>query len=88
MESNQLNDMVQAIRAITQVMGDGIKEAKPSEIINRDIVRKSILSTSEIFKGDVFTDKNVGIKRTDKGSSPTKYWDLIGKNSDRNYRKG
>ena len=49
---NELKDMVKAIRNIEQAMGDGIKLPMPSELKNRSIIRKSLVASIEIKKGD------------------------------------
>jgi len=85
LEPEELKNMVDAIRKIEVVMGDGVKEPRLSEINNRNIVRKSIIAATDISKGDVFTKENVLVKRPGSGRSPMEYWDLLGTGSQQDY---
>ncbi len=81
----ELKDMVNSIRKVKLILGDGVKVPKPSELANRDVARKSIIAASEIVKGDIFTKKNISIKRPGTGLSPMEYWDLLGKKSQQDF---
>jgi N,N'-diacetyllegionaminate synthase len=85
LEPNELKDMVNAIRNIEKAMGNGIKKPSPSEIKNMPITRKSIVAKIEIKKGDIFTKKNITVKRPAGGISPMKWDEIIGKISSKNY---
>lgn len=85
LEPDELKEMVNAIRAVEQVMGDGLKGPKPSELDNREIARKSLVAACDIAEGDFFTESNIIIKRPGSGRSPMEYWDLIGCKSQRSY---
>jgi N-acetylneuraminate synthase len=82
---DELKDMVKGIRSVTSIMGDGIKKPRISELQNIDIVRKSVVALTAIKKGDVFSDKNITIKRPGNGLSPLDYWEILGKKSKKNY---
>lgn len=76
LEPRELEEMVKAIRNIEKSLGDGIKCPSPSEIKNIAIVRKSIVAVQNIKKGDIFTEKNLGLKRPGNGLSPI-HWDAV-----------
>lgn len=78
LEPEELKVMVSAIRIVEQVMGDGIKSPRPSEIANRGVARKSLVAATDIAQGEVFTKENIAIKRPGMGTSPMKYWDFLG----------
>ena len=82
---SELKDMVKAIRNIEQAMGDGIKLPMPSELKNRSIIRKSLVASIEIKKGDFFSEHNIVAKRPDMGISPMEYWDLYGSVSHKSF---
>ena len=85
LEPDQFHAMVCGIRTVEQVFGDGIKRPTPSEIPNKIIVRKSLVASKLIKRGDLFTEFNVTCKRPGSGISPM-YWDsLIGRVSSRQY---
>lgn len=88
LEPHELEGMVKAIRNIElAISGDGIKSPSKSEMKNKSIVRKSIVANTEIKKGDIFTEKNLAIKRPGTGISPMKWDNLIGKISNKYYSK-
>jgi N,N'-diacetyllegionaminate synthase len=72
----ELKAMVTAIRDIEKALGDGIKRPSKSEQPNIAVVRKSIVATKFIKKGDMFTEDNLAAKRPGTGISPMK-WDSI-----------
>lgn len=84
----ELSEMVRAIRNIELALGTGIKEPTSSELLNKDIVRKSIVCTNDISIGDVFTEKNIGLRRVVGGKSPHLWDGIIGQISKENYKKG
>ncbi|MCF8067735.1 MAG: N-acetylneuraminate synthase [Desulfobacterales bacterium] len=84
-EPNDLKNMVLSIRQVEKSLGSIQKQISTPELTNRLIVRKSIMASRKIKKGDIFTDKNLLIKRPGNGISPLKYWDLIGKTSSKSY---
>lgn len=85
LEPNELKTMVMAIRHVEQSLGNGQKIPSKSELKNRHIVRKSLVATLPIQNGEIFTEKNMGIKRPGIGLSALQYWDLLGKQSHRSY---
>lgn len=88
LEPDELTAMVQAIRDVEQALGNGIKGPQPSEIKNKPIARKSLVAAEVIKAGEVFTENNLTIKRPGDGLSPSKYWSLLGKKSQKDYDEG
>jgi N,N'-diacetyllegionaminate synthase len=68
--------MVGAIRNIEKALGSSEKKPSPSEAVNIDIIRKSIVASQPIKKGDIFSNKNITVKRPGVGLSPM-MWDEI-----------
>ena len=84
---NELKAMVVAIRNIEKAIGgSGIKEASKSELKNILLGRKSIIAIQPIIKGTIFTEENIGIKRPGTGISPMKWYEVLGKKADRDYK--
>ena len=81
LQPSELSNMVRGIRAVEKALGDGIKKPQPSELPNRNIARKSIVTTKNITQGELFTTDNIAIKRPGTGKSPMEYWDLLGTES-------
>ena len=78
-EPKELARLITAIRDIEVALGDGLKRAMPSEVANRDIVRKSIVANKPIAKGETFTPMNLTIKRPGSGISPMMWDSVIGR---------
>lgn len=78
LEPDELFEMVKCIRNIEKSFGNGIKKPSESEKKNITIVRKSIVASCYIKKGETFTEKNITVKRPGSGISPMKWDDVIG----------
>ncbi|MGW9684598.1 N-acetylneuraminate synthase [Flagellimonas sp. 2504JD1-5] len=87
LEPHELKDMVAAIRNIERAMGDGIKRPTESEKKNKPIVRKSIVASRKINKGEVFTESNITVKRPGTGLSPMKWNEVIGTIAAKDYQE-
>jgi len=85
LEPDELKSMVEAIRQAETALGNGLKMPMPSELKNRDIARKSLVAAKPISNGEVFSQKNLVMKRPGTGISPMYYWDLLEKKSDKDY---
>ena len=57
----------------------------PSELKNLDVVRKSLVASEKIKKGEFFTDNNIGVKRPGTGISPMRYDEFIGTTANKDY---
>jgi N,N'-diacetyllegionaminate synthase len=86
LEPFELKAMVHAIRNIELAMGNGIKVPSPSEAKNKPIARKSIVANTDIFKGEVFNESNLTIKRPGTGISPMKWDEVIGSKATKDYK--
>lgn len=87
LEPDELATMVKVIRHIEKAMGDGIKKPSASEKMNIGIVRKSIVAKERISKGELFTEKNLTVKRPGDGISPMKWFELMGKRATRDFEE-
>lgn len=85
LEPNELIAMVKAIRNIEKALGNGNKNITKSEKDNLSVARKSIVAACKIEKGELFTEKNLTVKRPGNGISPMKWDEIIGKVSDKTY---
>jgi len=85
LEPEELKAMVGAIRNIEKAMGNGEKKPSLSESVNIGVVRKSIVASQNINKGEVLTEKNIAVKRPGNGISPMKWDSVIGSIATKNY---
>ncbi len=87
LDSTELKVMVSAIRSVEAGLGDGIKKRTKSEEKNVSVVRKSIVAKKNIKKGDKFTAESITVKRPGTGINPMRWYDVIGKVADRDYKE-
>lgn len=85
LEPAEFKAMVDAIRNIEKAMGSGVKEPTSSELANINIVRKSIIASKNIEKGEIFTEDNITTKRPGNGISPMRWNEVIGKKAIRDF---
>ncbi len=85
LEPQELKAMVSGIRRVSQALGDGIKQASPSESKNLPISRKSIVAATPIKCGELFSEHNLTVKRPGTGINPMRWDELIGKTAQKNY---
>jgi len=84
LEPDELKSMVDAIRTVEVALGNSTKKPTPSELKNRNIVRKSLVASRKIRKGEKFDENNIEVKRPGNGISPMRYWDLLGEKASTN----
>lgn len=87
LEPDELKMMIEGIRNIERALGNGIKIPSPGEIKNKVAVRKSIVAAKLIKKGEIFSNKNLTVKRPGDGLSPMLWEQLIGIEAKRDYQK-
>ncbi|UFT98887.1 N-acetylneuraminate synthase [Radiobacillus kanasensis] len=76
---SELSNLVTAIRRVEKSMGDGIKRCTPSEVDTKNVARKSLVALTELQRGTILTEGNLGIKRPGNGIEPKHYEKLLGK---------
>ncbi len=86
LEPEELKAMVVSIRNIEKALGNGEKSPSPSESINIGIVRKSIVASQVIKKGDIFSNKNITVKRPGIGLNPMMWDETIGTSATKGYQ--
>lgn len=87
LEPDELKAMVSAIRNVEVSIGRSEKQPVESEKKNMDVARKSIVANFPIKKGEVFTEKNITVKRPGNGISPMKWFEVIGQSAIRDFEE-
>ncbi len=82
---DELAAMVRGIRQIEKSIGNAWKAPTERERKNLPVARKSLVANRNIQAGDVFTADNLTVKRPALGTSPMRYWCLLGKRAGRDY---
>ena len=75
----ELVEMVAAVRRAERLLGTGVKQPSASERPNIAIARKSIVAAKPIKEGDIFTEKNLTVKRPGDGISPMHWYEVLGR---------
>ena len=87
LEPEELKEMITAIRNIEDALGTSEKKLSNSEKSNITLIRKSIVASKKISKGEKFTKDNLDIKRPGNGISPMKWDEIIGTYATKDYSK-
>ena len=85
LEPKEFKLMVQNINEVLKALGSSKKKVTSSEKKNIFIARKSIVAKKKIFKGQLFSNKNLTTKRPGNKISASKWYKLIGKKASKNY---
>ena len=88
LDSEELKAMVDGIRIVEKVLGDGIKGPRPSEVKNKSVARKSLVAANTIAAGELLSKENLTVKRPGNGLSPLKYWNYLNKPTVKSYTAG
>ena len=86
LEPNELKEMINKIKETEIVLGKAKKIVTKSEISNRKIIRKSLVASKFIKKGDKFTINNITAKRPGGGICPMKINIVLGKTAKKNFK--
>ncbi len=88
----ELKEMVEGVREVEKMLGDGVKEIKEAEKELADFARRALQATADIQKGDVFAEgQNFDILRPGKrkpGAHPRHIHSVQGKRAARDIPAG
>lgn len=85
LEPHELKRMVEAIRNVETALGRANKQVTSSESVNIIAARKSIVASTKIQQGELFTEDNLTVKRPGNGLSPMLWEEVIGKTAYRDF---
>lgn len=85
LEPDELKAMVAAIRNVEAALGDGAKAPRPVEERNKLVARKSIVTSAPVRRGELFSPRNLCVKRPGNGVSPMLWDSYIGQPAGRDY---
>ena len=88
LEPNEFKEMVNMIRMSEKAKGKPIKKMTRAEVLQREVVSKSIICKSNISIGEIFSENNIEAKGPEKGLSAQYFFDIIGKKSLRDIKNG
>ncbi|MCG3175898.1 MAG: N,N'-diacetyllegionaminic acid synthase [Candidatus Omnitrophica bacterium] len=82
----EMAQLVLSARQVSGALGDGRKRPADCELSNRLIARRSLVAARDIRRGQILGPQDLAAKRPSSGVSPFRYWDLLGRKADRDYR--
>jgi N,N'-diacetyllegionaminate synthase len=85
LEPDELESLINSIRALENSWGDGIKAPQDCELENIPIARKSIVARKSIARGELFSPENLTTKRPGTGLSPIHWQEVIGRRAMRDF---
>lgn len=85
-EPPEFKKLVESIRKVEKILGRKEKFANSSELENSFLVRKSIVASKNIKKGELLSSSNLTTKRPGKGLSPMLWYEIIGKKASKDYK--
>ncbi len=88
LEPEEFKQMVKYVRESEKAKGEPVKKMTRGEILQREVLGKSIVCSCEIKEGDLFSEKNIEIKSPARGLSPQYYYELLGEKSFRGIKIG
>lgn len=84
-ESEELKELVKKIRNTEMALGSSNKIVTESEKKNKEIARRSIVAKTDIKIGEIFSEKNITVKRPGNGIGPENWFKVIGKIAKSNF---
>lgn len=77
-EPDELCAMVKGIREIESALGSPIKKPQPCELPNLHLVRKGLVASRDLKKGETLREEMIEIKRPEMGISPGDFHRILG----------
>jgi N-acetylneuraminate synthase len=79
LELDEFKELVSGIREIEEALGEGlVRKVSQGEMINRENLSKSLVSTKAINIGTILTKDHIKVRSPGQGLSPQFFDDLIG----------
>jgi len=75
----EFTEMVNSIRKMEKILGNGIKKCQPSELLNLVEARRSITAKRDILSKEKITNETISIKRPATGIHPKFINKILGK---------
>jgi len=88
LEPLEFVQLIKFIREAENSIGKPIKKMTRGEILQKEVLGKSLVSSCNIEEGEIFTENNIEVKGPAKGLSPQYFYEILGKKSNRSIKKG
>jgi sialic acid synthase SpsE/endonuclease IV len=85
----ELSEMIRSIREVESALGTGgARKVTQGEMMNREVLGKSLLATKPIKEGEIITADHLAVFSPGKGLAPYRKYELIGRPSKRDMSEG
>ena len=88
LEPLEFSQLIKFIREAENSLGKPIKKMTRGEILQKEVLGKSLVSRCNIEKGEIFSQNNLEVRGPAKGLSPQFFYKIQGKKSNRSIKKG
>jgi len=88
LDITEFENLIRYIREAEKAKGTPTKKMTRGEVLQRELLGKSVVCSSTIDTGELFSEDNIEIKGPAKGLSPQYYYEIIGKKSPRKIENG
>jgi sialic acid synthase SpsE len=78
LESREFEELVRTVRSVELALGDGVKRPMPSEVANKPLMQKSLVTRRLIRAGDVIRPEDLACKRPGSGLTPAWFDRVVG----------
>lgn len=86
---DEFSEMVRAIREVEEALGSAdIRRITQGELMNREVLAKSLIAARTINKGHTITGQDIDVKSPGRGLPPYLQGELIGKIAVRDFEPG
>lgn len=88
LDEDEFIGLVKNIRESEKAKGNPVKKMTRGEILQREVLGKSIVCKKNIIIGEKFSEENITVLGPARGLSPQYFYELIGKKSERIIKSG
>ena len=81
----ELKELCVSVHKAEIMLGNEVKEVTESERSNIFVARKSIVAKTKIMRGEMFSEKNITCKRPGNGISPIHWYEVLGKEAEKDF---
>jgi len=88
LEPAEFKNLVKYIKESEIAKGNTIKKMTRGEVLQREVLGKSLMSAHDIMVGEKFTEENIDVRGPAKGLSPQYFYKILGEKATREIKKG
>lgn len=88
LEPDEFKTLIKYIRESETARGSKIKKMTRGEVLQREVLGKSLMAACDIQLGEIFTEDNIDVRGPAKGLSPQHFYQILNQKSTRVIKKG